>query len=210
MSKKEWSWQDEKCLKEAVNAINNEKIIVGDTDTVPGLFAACTANGVLQLNTIKERSDKPYLLLIGCRDVLVSFIKQPLSPAVEKLAEHFWPGPLTLILPAQEDVPSYLHRHGGIAVRIPEHAYIRELAHQCKGVLSTSANLAGQETPKNVGDVSEKIMNVAALVLHNGTTQSEGQPSTILDATGDRIKVIREGAISIEMLEQVAGAEFVR
>ena len=211
METRRWSWDDENGLKEAAKAINEGHIVIGQTDTVPGLFAASTAKGVAQLNAIKERSDKPYLLLLDSKDALFSFVKQPLSLQVEKLIEKFWPGPLSIVFQAQEDVPSYLQsKVGGIAIRIPEHVYIRQLAHACGGLLSTSANFTGEPTPNAMDDVDERLLAVAACVMIDLHQESSNAPSTILDATGSQIRVIREGIIPIKELEAAVGSPFVR
>ncbi len=211
MENKRFSWFDDEALKVAVKAVNEGKIGVGDTDTVPGLFAGCTSMGVAQLNAIKERFDKPYLILLGSRDSVFSFIKQPLSIQIETLMKKYWPGPLTLILPAQEDIPAYLQsKQGGIAIRIPEHPQVRALALACGGVLSTSANFAGKPTPKTLGEVEPHMYEVSAFVLYDPHHQASDQPSTILDVTGNQIRVVREGAIPVEELEAVAGCSFIR
>lgn len=205
------SWGDKKAIDFAVKALLDGKVGIGDTDTVPGLFAACTALGVAQLNAIKGRSDKPYLVLLGSRDALSSFIKQPNSIQIEKLMENFWPGPLTLVLEAQEDIPSYLQsRQGGIAIRIPERPWIRELAIRCGGVLSTSANLGGKPTPEILEEVDPQIAQMASFILCDDGEKHHNKPSTILDVTGNQIRVIREGAISIKELEALMGVPFIR
>lgn len=211
MEKKRLSWNDNESLDIAIRAIDEGEVGVGDTDTVPGLFAACTARGVAQLNAIKERSDKPYLVLVGSPDVLFSFVKQPLSIQVEKLMKVFWPGPLTLVLSAQEDLPAYLQsKQGGIAIRIPEHARVRELALRCGGVLSTSANFGGKPTPETLEEVDPRINQMAAFILRDPDHVAGGKPSTILDVTGNQIRIIREGAIAVDELEAVAGTPFIR
>lgn len=211
MDKMKWSWDDQNAIKEAARAINEGHIVIGDTDTVPGLFAACTAKGVAQLNAIKERSDKPYLLLLDSREALVSFVKQPILVQVERLMESFWPGPLTIILQAQEDVPTYLQsKEGGIAIRIPESPHIRQLAHACGGLLSTSANFTGNPTPKTVDEIDERMCAMAACIIVDPQHKVSELPSTILDATGSQIRVVREGAISIDELEAAVGMPFIR
>jgi len=211
MEKMRFSWQDAELLKEAARAIIDGKTGVGDTDTVPGLFAACTANGVSQLNSVKGRSDKPYLILLSSSDELFSFVKQPILFHIENIMEKFWPGPLTLVFSAQEDLPAYLQsKEGGIAIRIPEHAPIRELARLCGGLLSTSANSAGKPTPKTLDEIEPLILEKAAFIVHDADHHGADKPSTILDVTGKHIRVIREGAIPIQELEAVVGVPFIR
>ena len=211
MEKRRCPWGDENALNEAAKAINEGHVVIGDTDTVPGLFAACTARGVAQLNAIKERSDKPYLLLLDSKDALFSFVKQPLLLQSERLMEKFWPGPLTLILAAQEDIPTYLQsKEGGIAIRIPQHAQIRQLAHLCGGLLSTSANFTGEPTPKTLDEVDERMLVMAACIMSDPHHEVSDIPSTILDATGTQIRVVREGIIPIDELEAAVGTPFIR
>lgn len=211
MEKKRFSWDDNEALSAAIKAIGEGEIGIGDTDTVPGLFAACTADGVTQLNAIKGRSDKPYLVLVGSRDALFSFIKQPISLQVEKLMKECWPGPLTLVLPAQEDVPVYLQsKAGGIAIRIPEHPRVRELALRCGGVLSTSANFAGMPTPPSLNDLDPLLAQKASFILYDSNHVVGRKPSTILDATMPHLRLLREGALSVDDLEILVGATILR
>jgi L-threonylcarbamoyladenylate synthase len=211
MENKRLSWLDENAVKAAAKAINEGKIGVGDTDTIPGLFAACTAQGVARLNAIKERSDKPYLMILGSQDGLFSFIKQPLKFQIEKLMENFWPGPLTIILPAQEDIPAYLQsKDGGIAIRVPKHEKMRELALLCGGLLSTSANFTGKPAPETLDQVEPGIADMAAFILYDPDYTGSDTPSTIIDATGKQLRLVRQGAISLDELEAVAGVPFIR
>jgi L-threonylcarbamoyladenylate synthase len=211
VDQKKWSWDDQNALKDAARAINDGHIVIGDTDTVPGLFAACTAKGVAELNAIKGRSDKPYLLLLDSKEALTSFVKQPLLLQAEKLMEAFWPGPLTIILQAQEDVPTYLQsKEGGIAIRIPQDARIAQLAHECGGLLSTSANFSGKPTPKTLDEVDERLLAMAACIMSDPHHEISDTPSTILDATGTEIRVVREGVIPIDELEAAVGIPFIR
>ncbi len=211
MDQRRGSWDDQSALKEAVRAINDGHIVIGDTDTVPGLFAACTAKGVAELNAIKGRSDKPYLLLLDSKEALISFVKQPLLLQAERLMETFWPGPLTLILQAQEDIPTYLQsKEGGIAIRIPQDTRIAQLAHECGGLLSTSANFTGGQTPKTLDEVDKRMLAMAACIMFDPHHTVSNIPSTILDATGAQIRVVREGAIPIGELEAAVGTLFIR
>jgi L-threonylcarbamoyladenylate synthase len=151
------------------------------------------------------------LVLVGSLDALFSFVKQPLSIQLETLVEKFWPGPLTLILPAQEDLPAYLQsKTGGIAIRIPEDPRLRALALRCGGVLSTSANVGGKSTPTTLDEVEPGITQMLSFILFDPNHAGGDKPSTILDVTGKQIRVIREGAVSVDELEGLAGATFIR
>src|ERR1700722_34926 len=147
------SWHDENTLEKVRDLLAQNQVILCSTDTVLGLLAPATRQGYEQLDTIKQRTKKPYLILIGSADALPKFIDQPLTFHIEKLINSCWPGPLTLIFKANPLLPHFVT--GGaetVALRVPDHVQLRQLAAQFHGLFSTSANVANQPVPHAFAD----------------------------------------------------------
>ncbi len=100
---------------------------------------------------------------------------------------------------------------GTVALRVPDHAGLQSVMKKVGPLFSTSANRKGYPTPATLDAVDQTILdNVDLIIADKKTTPKEPVPSTILDCTGDEIKVIREGAYPIEELETIAIQRFIR
>lgn len=118
----------------------------------------------------------------------------PLSGAALALAGAFWPGPLTLVLPASPDVPVEVTAGGGtIAVRVPGRELTRSLCRLAGALISTSANVAGQPAPVTCAEAAAEVGPAAAWAVDAGA--GSPIPSTIVDATGDAPRLLRAGVI---------------
>lgn len=190
------------------------RVVVGTGDTVLGLLANTTPAGFASLNGIKQRADKPYIVLIDNIDKLKYFVPDEPSQAVRFLLQNCWPGPLTVIFQAKPDLPDFLtssdHK---IAIRIPNHVGLLRLLSNFEGLFSTSANLAGAPVPALPAQLDPKITNNIELIVLDSYNLSESVPgnlpSTILDVSGPQIKLIRAGAYPLHELEQIYGAKIV-
>jgi len=189
-------WQNTQDLNKAISLLHLGNILMGSSDTVFGLFASVSPQGYHTLNTIKKRTDKPYLILLNNASNLAKYVPMPQKDWVTSLMEHYWPGPLTLILKAHQELPDYMKAADGtIAVRVPLHEGIRTLAARGGPLFSTSANLAGQPIPNHIQDISPAIMDKVIGVI-NDNQPPLPQPSTIVDCTGDFPLIVREGMLS--------------
>ncbi len=182
------------------------------TETVYGLGSAPTDQALAALARLKGRAaSKPFLLLVSGRAMAerwgLSF-----PPAARTLADAFWPGPLTLVLPGGEGrLPDRLRGpEGGIAVRHTGHSLVARLIEGLNYPLtSTSANRPGE--PPAPG--AERIAAVFApecergeLVILDGGALGNVPPSTVIDCTGPQPGLIREGALPRAELRRVAGS----
>ena len=125
-----------------------------------------------------------------------------LTPLAERLASQYWPGPLTLIIPAAAGLCDDVHRKTGkVAVRVPDHGVARALA-QAAGhpITSTSANVSGAPAPASADEVASALGDtIEALdVLIDAGPAPGGLPSTIVDATGTEPILVRAGAVPWE------------
>jgi L-threonylcarbamoyladenylate synthase len=210
MQKKRFFWGNTQVLDHLISIVCAGEIIVTTTDTVPGLLACVSQKTFDKLNKIKKRESKPYLLLIRSAQEVARFAELNRALHIENLMSSCWPGPLTLILPARVDAPSYIKGpEGTVAVRAPDHAGLQKLLQHVDVLFSTSANIAGQPVPESITDVDVAIIDkVTCLVDDVDKRNIDAKPSTILDCTGDTIRVVREGAYPIEQLEKIYGSQF--
>lgn len=205
-------WTSIDDVKRVAQALSEGNAILGTSDTVVGLYAAVTRSGRDRLNSIKVRSEKPYIILLSAGKGVENLVKLPLAGAVQRLVDHAWPGPLTLILTKKQDCPEYVgSTDGTVAVRVPRHEGLQQLLALAGAVFSTSANKAGQPAPDNLDDVDPAITKHASYTIDTSLsdTSLNTVPSTILDCTGERIVVVRQGAYPLATLESIAGVSFV-
>ena len=172
-------------------------VIVYPTETFYGLGGdPRRAAAIERIFQIKGRSfHKPLPLIASRLDSLRSAVGDWPSTA-QKLADAFWPGPLTLILPAHPALPSMLHAQTGkIAVRVSSHPVATALAAAVGGLLiSTSANTSGEPACSNPEDLSESLLHRVDGLLHGGRLPG-GAPSTIVDVSVHPPRLVREGIL---------------
>jgi L-threonylcarbamoyladenylate synthase len=188
-------WNDLQAIKRIEKSLQSGHVVAGSSDTVIGLLTAATQVGHDALDHVKRRSAMPYLVLV--KDLETAKTLSPIlqNGRVAQLAHQFWPGPLTLIVPAKKDVPDYMKSaSGGIALRVPAHAGLQKLLNKMGALFSTSANFSGEPVPHHINDIDPDILKQVSMIISD---EEEGPaiPSTILDCTRDQIKVIREGAV---------------
>lgn len=205
-------WDEIDNLTQIQQHLMNHQLVVGTSDTVLGLLANVTEAGFAELNQLKARFDKPYIVLISGVDKLTHFTDQAISSDVVNLLNFCWPGPLTMIFQARADLPPYMvSQDRKIALRVPQHAGLQAILPAFAGLFSTSANLTGQPVPGQIELLDPQIrQSVAATVLDRGQggRANSTQPSTILDCSSGRIRVVRAGAYAIESLERLCQESF--
>jgi L-threonylcarbamoyladenylate synthase len=204
-----WSPDEiEAALPETIAHLNSRKVLAYPTETVYGFGGAVDRESVANLIELKGRPpNKPFLLIVASSD-MITRLGLHLTSFASQLAARFWPGPLTLVLPGGERrVPEQLRGpEGGIAVRWTPHRGLSRLV-QAYGepITSTSANRPGIPPATNSQEIidqwSEAVLRGALHVLDGGQL-SESPPSTVVDCTGRRPRVIRPGAISAELLRK--------
>ena len=192
------SWQNESTVDQVVKVLSSGGVIASATDTICGLLAPITKMGYDKLNEIKQRFDKPFLILIGDRQKLSLFCQMPSNPKIQKIMDRYWPGPLTIILPAQKDLPEFIKsKENTVAVRVPDHAGLHKVLSHFDGLFSTSANLAGDAVPSTVDHIQSSIQEQISLLVKDEHPKDECIASTIIDCTGDDIRVIRQGSVKL-------------
>ncbi len=204
-----WSPDEiEAALPGAIAHLNARGVLGYPTETVYGFGGAVDRESVANLIELKGRPpNKPFLLIVASSD-MITRLGLHLTSYASQLAARFWPGPLTLVLPGGERRISEQLRgpEGGIAVRWTPHRGLARLV-QAYGepITSTSANRPGVPPATNghaiVDQWTEAVVKGKLHVLDGGQL-SESEPSTVVDCTGRRPRVIRPGAISATALRE--------
>ena len=196
---------DEQGITQAREIICGGGIIAFPTETYYGLGADAFDRHALQrLFRVKSRkANKPLLLLIAQRTWLPNLVKKIPSLA-EKLMGHFWPGPLTLIFEASENLPEILTAGTGkVGIRISSHPIAKALVEAVGGpITGTSANRSGEASLRDPDQVRVSLGDSVDGVLDGGITPG-GTGSTVLDVTGEWPYLIRAGSIATNKLFSV-------
>ena len=191
----------------AVQALRRGEVIGLPTETVYGLAAdASNASAVRRIFAIKGRpADHPLIVHIADADELPRWAVD-IPPPARRLADAFWPGPLTLILRKQAAVPEVVT--GGqdtVGLRCPAHPLAGELLRRFGGgVAAPSANRFGRISPTSAQHVRDEFGDAVPLVLDGGDSDV-GIESTIVDLSGEAPRILRPGGISRAQIEQVIG-----
>ena len=194
---------DPAALPDAVAILRKGGVVSFPTDTVYGIGGlAGSSPAIDRLFSIKGRAfDKPVPVMIGRMDQL-ELIASSIPPAAHRLAEKFWPGPLTLVLPKRPELPVKLTSLSGVGVRIPDHEFTLALLEQCGPLAVTSANRSGAPETHSASEVLEQLDGSLELVVDGGHSPG-GTASTVVDLSGSRARILREGPITQQMIDQV-------
>ena len=187
-------------LKKASVIIKKGGVVAYPTETFYGLGVKYDDISALKkLYGIKYRSWNKALPLIIGEGRELDLIASDMTVSAEKLAKKFWPGPLTLLLPARPDISEFITANTGkIAVRIPGASFALDLARSLGfPITATSANISGMPPADTADDVIRYFGDALDLIIDCGKTPG-GKPSTIVDASGQKIRFLRAGAVSIE------------
>jgi L-threonylcarbamoyladenylate synthase len=194
-------------LERAVAALRKGECVGLPTETVYGLAAdGLNPAAVARIFEVKNRPVFDPLILHVTQSYELSSIVSRISDPARRLIEHFWPGPLTLVLNKQPRVPDLVTSGlETVAVRCPDHPVARQLLELFQGPLAApSANPFGRLSPTTALAVEEELGDRIALTLDGGPCRL-GIESTIVDCSADPVKILRLGAIPVEELEKVAG-----
>jgi L-threonylcarbamoyladenylate synthase len=206
------------CSADAVsNAAGNllaGNLVAFPTETVYGLGAdACNADAVARIYSVKGRpADHPLIVHVASMDALGDWADEVPEYAIS-LARDFWPGPMTLIMKRSELAGDFVT--GGqetVGVRVPDHPVALGLLEAFaraggKGVAAPSANRFGNISPTTAQAVADELSDYLAeadQILDGGPCEV-GVESTIIDCTGDAPRILRPGAVTIEMIEESTG-----
>jgi len=189
-------------LREACEVLRAGGVLAQPTETLYGLSAdAFDAEAVARINRLKRKpTDSPTLLLLAGGDQAEQ-VAATLPARFAELAGLYWPGPLTLVVPAAERLPREVGGgRGTVAVRVPGLALPRRLAAELgRPITGVSANLYGEPPCRTAAEVARSFPEGIELILDGGPTPG-GLSSTILDLTSDTPRVLREGMVPVSSL----------
>ncbi len=184
-------------LADTVTLIRYSQVIAVPTDTVYGLVCRFNSSGAIEeLYRVKDRPpEKALPVLIGDESQLAQVVAGPLPALARELIAAFWPGPLTLILPALPHLPPVLTAGGStVGVRIPNQPFLRELARRAGPLASSSANRSGGPECSTAAEVLAQLDGRIPLLVDGGSTPL-GQASTVLDLSTTPPRILREGPL---------------
>lgn len=177
------------------------------TETVYGLAAnALNKEAVKKIYAVKNRPlHNPLIMHLSGKDEIDKYVKD-VPTIANKLIEHFWPGPLTLLLPKKNTVPDIItHGMERVAVRVPNHSLTLQLLKQLPFPLAApSANPSGYISPTQASHVQQQIGDKIPYILDGGNC-TQGIESTIVGFENDEVVIYRLGSISIEEIEAIIG-----
>lgn len=196
---------DRACIIRAAKIIKSGGLVAFPTETVYGLGAAATdSDAIKKIYIAKGRpSDNPLIVHIAKLDQLDD-VAESVSRTALILAEHFWPGPLSLVLPRSERIPAAVSAGlPTVAVRMPDHKVALDLIIAAGvPIAAPSANRSGRPSPTSFRHVLEDLAGRIDAVIRSDACQI-GLESTVIDMTSSRPVILRPGGVSREELEEV-------
>ncbi len=187
-----------------VNAVRNNLLVCFPTEAIYAL--ACNAldsRAIKKIYQVKKRSqNKPLSIFVNDISSLARIAK--LEEKYTNLVNHFSPGPITYILPLKNNniLPNEFFK-GSVGIRIPDHPIVISILNELKTPLvATSVNISGEQGAYKASGIPKSIKQHLSAVAEDDKLVS-GIESTIIDLTQDKIEVIREGMISLQMISEI-------
>jgi len=193
-----------KAVRRMAHILRRGGLIVFPTDTFYGLGGDGFSPAVIRrIFSLKLRdTSRPLLVLVSDLE-MVRRLARDIPPVFWKIAEEFWPGPLTIALRASAAVPSELCGGGeSLAVRLPAVPWLREVVREAGlPVIATSANISGEGEISAAAQAQRIFGGKVELIVDGGLTLG-GAPSTVLDLTAEPPRIVRQGAVSTSRLNE--------
>ncbi len=195
---------DSQAIADAAAAIVKGELVVFPTDTVYGVgTCAFEEQAILRLYAAKERPLNKGIPILMADLGDIEKVASSVPDIARKLISKFWPGPLTLILPRHENLPESISENENIAVRIPDSDVARAVIRAAGGAVATSsANRSGNKPPQTAEQALLELDGKVTIVLDAGPT-GQSVPSTIIDCTGETIRILRQGPIKLHDLYMI-------
>lgn len=185
----------EEAVSEAVTCLKSGGVVAFPTETVYGLAVCWQDQAARQkIYELKRRPENKLLQMLAADANMIENAGVKKDLRLEKIAETFWPGALTLVCPAEDG--------STIGARIPDHPFVLALLEQLgQPLAATSANLSGEKPGVNAEDA---VKNLAAEpdLLFDGGPARIAEPSTVASIVGDEIQILRPGPITLLQLNQ--------
>ncbi len=190
-------------LQQAVQVLQAGSLLICPTETVYGLLAdASQPQAIAAIYQLKQRDNsKPLSVFIANTKQLNHWAVNP-SPQALRLAQQYWPGPLTLVFSKRPAVSDLITAgKTTIGIRIPDYPFLLKLLkHFPQGLVSTSANLSGQASPSSFNEIAPELLAACQLTIDGGETTTK-QASTVIDTSGEKLVCLREGSLTFQVLK---------
>jgi L-threonylcarbamoyladenylate synthase len=196
-------------IEAAVAALKRGEVIVFPTETLYGLGAdALNTEAVDAVFRLKGRNRTTPIPVLVADLAMLEQLVDTIPALARQVIECFWPGPLTLVLPARINVPKpLLNSAGGLGIRVSSQAIATGLVEALgRPLTATSANPSGAEPARTLLEAKNYFSDNVNTFIDGGTLISQ-TGSTVVEVQGERLKIIREGDIAAAALEQVVGKE---
>jgi L-threonylcarbamoyladenylate synthase len=196
---------ESRSLARAAEIIRKGGVVVYPTETLYGIGAdAFNADAIGKIYTVKGRGETKPILVIIDSPMMLRLLADEIPGPAQLLMQQFWPGPLTLVFKASTRVPKEVTGGTGtIGVRIPSSLLCVKLSGLCGCPLtSTSANISGGPVCRTIQEIQAVLHEGVDLYLDAGELP-DTMPSTVVDVSGDVPRVLREGAVSSELIREV-------
>lgn len=194
-------------LEEAGRLIREGELVGMPTETVYGLGAnALDETAVRKIFAAKGRpADNPLIVHVSCLAEIAPLVRE-IPESAKRLMEAFWPGPMTLILPKSDAIPSVVSAGlDTVGIRLPRSEAARALIRAAgRPIAAPSANRSGKPSPTTAQHVYEDMAGRIPLILDGGASEV-GVESSVIDATGEVPVILRPGGITPEMVARVLG-----
>ena len=193
-------------INNAANIIDAGGVVIIPTDTLYGLAAsALIPTAIDKVFNIKKRAKtQPLPILIPDNDYLYEYTKNIPELAL-KITQKFWPGPLTVILEKSPELPDNLTAGSKyVAIRIPNEEIVRSICRKLQSpITGTSANFTGMTPVGNYDEAQNNFNGLVDYVFPTSENITQGEPSTIIEFTNNKLNLLRQGAIPFETIEKV-------
>jgi L-threonylcarbamoyladenylate synthase len=189
----------------ALTALRAGEVVVYPTETFYGIGADAFAPQALErILELKGRSAAKTIALIVHDEGSAFAIAREVPDVARRLAKAFWPGPLTLVMPARDGIPEVLvGPDGGVGVRVSSHPIARALAHGLgRPITATSANRSGEAPARTMAEARAALADQIEVFVEGGTLTG-GAPSTLVQCDRTGWRLLREGAIASSQIEAV-------
>ena len=193
-------------INQAVKIIESGGIVCLPTDTQFGLSVDYKNDLALQkLINLKSRSENAGIPLLLANVDQLKLVTDTPPDDVINLCEHFWPGALTIVMPKNNSISEFVSGgHSGVALRIPNHDVPRGIAARLgRPITGTSANFTGMTPVGNYDEAQNNFNGLVDYVFPTSENTTQGEPSTIIEFTNNKLNLLRQGAIPFETIEKV-------
>jgi len=194
---------DPSVYSKARDLLEAGQLVAFPTDTVYGVGTPIyNTQGIASLYVAKIRdASKAIPILLGDAAELMR-VADTVNDAVLQIAHHFWPGPLTLVVPRRPELPEEISPYSTVGVRMPNHPVALTLLRLTGPMAVTSANQSGHPDSCSAEEVLAQLEGRIALIIDGGRAPG-GKPSTVVDCSGNELAILRQGPISLEEIKAV-------